>query len=203
MSIAIIGCGGHARSIADTILHNNEEKLCFFDDAAEENEFIFKKYPVYKMDELNDDFDEYFIAIGDNIRRKELYEEGIIDLTRAKTVIHKDSYQGVNSEVLSGSAILSGAHIGADARIGRGCIINTNAVIEHEVWIGDYSHVSVNATICGRARIGNCVFIGAGAVVIDKVKICDDVIVGAGAVVTSNITEKGTYIGVPARMLVE
>jgi serine acetyltransferase len=31
--------------------------------------------------------------------------------------------------------------------------------------------------------------------------ICDDVIIGAGAVVLSNITEKGTYVGIPAKRI--
>lgn len=33
----------------------------------------------------------------------------------------------------------------------------------------------------------------------NNVRICEDVTVGAGAVVVGDITESGTYVGVPAR----
>ncbi len=49
--------------------------------------------------------------------------------------------------------------------------------------------------------IGNRVSIGSNATLL-PVQICDDVVIGAGAVVTKDITEVGTYVGNPARMLV-
>ena len=48
--------------------------------------------------------------------------------------------------------------------------------------------------------IGNSTWIGAGATVSNNVNICGECTIGAGAVVVKDITEPGTYIGVPARI---
>ncbi len=50
-------------------------------------------------------------------------------------------------------------------------------------------------------KVGNGTWIGAGAVVSNNVSICGEVTVGAGAVVVKDITESGTYVGVPARKI--
>ena len=42
---------------------------------------------------------------------------------------------------------------------------------------------------------------GTGAHILQGLTISDDTIVGAGAVVTKDITEPGTYVGVPARKI--
>jgi acetyltransferase-like isoleucine patch superfamily enzyme len=49
-------------------------------------------------------------------------------------------------------------------------------------------------------HIGNRVSIGSNATLL-PVNICDDVVIGAGAVVTKDITEKGVYVGNPARKI--
>ena len=44
-SCIILGCGGHARSVADIALHNGFTDLIFVDDKANKEEFIFD-FPV-------------------------------------------------------------------------------------------------------------------------------------------------------------
>jgi len=58
--------------------------------------------------------------------------------------------------------------------------------------IVDSTHISGNVTINEK------VYIGTGTVVLEKINICSNVTIGAGAVVTKDITEPGTYVGVPA-----
>ena len=55
--------------------------------------------------------------------------------------------------------------------------------------------------ISGNIILGSRVLIGTGAQILQGLTICDDTIVGAGAVVTKNITEPGTYVGIPARRI--
>lgn len=115
------------------------------------------------------------------------------------TVIASTANVSRHAEVASGSVVLHNANINAGARIGRGCIINTGANIEHDVTVGDYCHVSTGAMVNGDCNIGNSTFIGSGAVIANGIKIRDNVVVGAGAAVCADITEEGTYVGVPAR----
>ncbi|NMB64651.1 MAG: hypothetical protein GYA16_07255 [Spirochaetes bacterium] len=89
-------------------------------------------------------------------------------------------------------------HIGPFCKIGDNNIINNGAIIDHEVSIGNHCHLAPNSTISGRTLIGDYVFLGVGATIIDKLKVCSNVTIGAGAVVTKDITEPGTYVGVPA-----
>lgn len=75
------------------------------------------------------------------------------------------------------------AYIGPYTNIGFGTIINTGAVIEHDVTIGKHCHLAPRSTVLG------------------NIQICDDVIVGAGSVVLNHITEPGYYAGLPARRI--
>jgi sugar O-acyltransferase (sialic acid O-acetyltransferase NeuD family) len=79
--------------------------------------------------------------------------------------------------------------------------INRNASIGHHTIIGSYNHVGPGAIICGKCNIGSSNFFGAGSVIKDGITIKDNIIVGANALVTKDLTEKGTYIGSPARKI--
>jgi UDP-3-O-[3-hydroxymyristoyl] glucosamine N-acyltransferase len=87
------------------------------------------------------------------------------------------------------------------ARIGRGVIVNTAAIVEHDCIVGDYCHLAPRAGLLGHCVLGDNVWLGANATVVQGVSVCSNVTIGAGAVVTSNITEPGTYAGVPARKI--
>lgn len=188
----ILGCGGHARSVADVILDNNpSQSLVFVDENAHENETIFG-FPVIKF--LPNNAENIFVAIGDSKKRKELSQN-----KKLVNVISKRAYVSSTADLSDGIFVGDGAHIGSFAKIGRGVIANNNCVIEHECEIGDFTHVSVNTTVCGRVHIGSGVFLGAGSVVRDYISVCSDVTIGAGGVIVKNITESGVYIGVPVK----
>lgn len=107
--------------------------------------------------------------------------------------------QGV--EVGEGSVVMDGAVINTGARIGRGAIINTNSTVEHDVVVGDWVHVAPGATISGGVTIGRLSMIGAGATIIEGRKIDPGCMVGAGATVVNDLRQPGTYVGTPARLL--
>ena len=198
--LCIIGCGGHARSVADVAVKNEPCLRCiFFDDNAEDGEVIMG-FPAWKLDRLALSRGRHcIIAVGNNESRERLYQN-FFEMD-AVSVISKTAYIGAGAVIGRGCFVGAMAHIGPEADIGENCIINTGAVVEHECVIGSHTHISVGAKVCGRSRIGRRTMVGAGATVIDKVSICNDVIIGAGAVVISDITERGTYVGVPAKKM--
>ncbi len=100
-----------------------------------------------------------------------------------------------------GTVVMAGAVVNPGAIIGKGCIINTCSSIDHDCKIGDFVHVSIGAHLAGAVKVHSRTWIGAGDTVINKIFICDNWKVGAGPVVVNNITEVGTYVGVPAKKM--
>lgn len=194
----ILGFGGHARSVADVAISAGWNNFVFVDRNARAGEQFHSFEVVSAFPEPLNPRWKSFPAAGDNSRRRDQVDDAKTELA---TVISPQATIGLGARIGEATLVCHGVHIGPDAYLGRGIILNTHSVIEHEVEIGDFSHISVNATIAGRTRVGANVMVGAGAVLIDSLTICDDVIVGAGAVVVSNITEPGTYVGIPARRI--
>jgi len=194
--IALFGCGGHSRSVADVILHNNpEEIIVFVDSSTRGNENIYGFYVRPKV-QLNFG-SRCFVCVGDNTLRKNKFIE--LGDANVITVISKLVYIGKNVMIGRGTFVAHSAHLGPDVAIGENTIVNTGSVIEHEVKVGSHSHIGPNATISGRTVIGEQVLIGAGACVADKISICPNTIVGANSTVVQSITEAGTYVGSPVR----
>lgn len=69
----IIGCGGHARSVADVYLSlDSVHAIVFLDENARKGEKIFG-YDVLKLSYSNQNTGvDYFVALGDNEKREEL-----------------------------------------------------------------------------------------------------------------------------------
>jgi UDP-N-acetylbacillosamine N-acetyltransferase len=196
-TIIIMGGGGHARSVADVLLYNNpKQNIWFVDPCAklEEKTFDFsvlKEFPTNMIDY------KLIIGVGNNEARKEIYEKSL--LNQIISVISAKANICRNVQIGLGSFLAHNCHIGPETVIGRNAIINTMAIVEHEVKIGDHSHIAPGTIVSGRSQIGNQVFIGAGSTVIDKISICSNTIIGAGSVVVENIDISGTYVGVPVR----
>lgn len=193
--VTIFGCGGHARSVADTLLAARPDTvLVFVDSNARPAETIYG-FPVQVEAEAEGSF--YFFASGNNGERRRLRESlgsgGLVN------VIAPNSYIGRDVKLGRGIFIASYAHIGPLAEIGDNVIVNTHACLDHETTVGAHSQIGPQAAIGGRVTIGEEVFIGIGSTVINCVSICSGVTIGAGAVVIADITEPGTYVGVPAR----
>lgn len=199
--LLILGFGGHARSVADVALACGYTELLFVDEQGRPGENFLGHPVVRQLRDIDGSWREAFPASGDGrLRREQCADIERMGLSLISVVSPLASL-GAGSEVRPGCFVGHHAHIGPLAVIGRACIVNTGAIIEHEVSVGDYSHVSVHATIAGRSRFGAFGFLGAGATIADRLTVADGVTIGAGAVVIGDISDSGTYVGVPARKL--
>lgn len=196
----IIGAGGHTRSIIDLLVSLNNSPEGIFDDSycKQAPEKILGIPVIGNLDDLQvKQCNNIILGIGDNLLREDLFYRFRSRL--AKTLSHSRAYISSLATVSEESNLIFGnVFINAGSVLGKNNILNTGAVVEHEVEIGSHSHVSVGSVLAGRVKIGSRVFIGANAVVRDKIKICDDVIIGAGSVVVKDIGYPGVYAGVPA-----
>jgi sugar O-acyltransferase (sialic acid O-acetyltransferase NeuD family) len=112
----------------------------------------------------------------------------------ASAIASRFSRIDVSAQCLAGSIVQCGAAVEA------GCILNTGAIVEHDVRVGEWTHVAPRAVLCGEVRVGARCHIGAGAVIRQGVTLGNDSFVGAGAVVVANFAGGGLLMGVPARV---
>lgn len=201
MKVVVLGCGGHARSVADVLLDLHADvALVFVDENARTGERILGR-AVHSYADLHGQLLDHAVvpAAGDNVRRHALFttfpDRNII------SVVSRRAYVSGFATVGRGCFIGNHAHVGPEAVVGDGAIVNTAAVVEHETVLGVGCHVGPRAVVCGRCKIGDRVFLGAGATVRDGVTIGPDIVVGAGGVVTAGLHEPGVYVGCPARRI--
>lgn len=198
--VVIIGAGGHSKVVADIVRENGDIVVGFLDDSyTEKREFYASSvigrvsdYTEYKSD------CEFIIAIGSNEVRKRISGELHCNWY---TAIHPRAVLSKSAKVGVGTCVMANAVINADACVGEHSIINTGSIIEHDCKIGGFTHIAPRSVVCGVTKVGECVWVGTGSTVINLINICDGVFIGAGGVVVKDITEAGTYVGVPARKI--
>jgi UDP-N-acetylbacillosamine N-acetyltransferase len=197
--LIVLGYGGHARSVADVALALGYKSLVFVDEQAREGE-MFLDFPVLKSFEP-----EYpkawcaFPASGNGFFRQSQTEFIQQQGWQLISLIAPSSSLGVGCKIGDGVFVGQQAHIGPMANVGTGSIVNSGAVVEHDCTVGEWAHVSVNATMAGRSSLGDYSMLGAGATVIDRINIAPKIMIGAGALVIKNLSESGTYVGMPAK----
>ncbi|MCU0785267.1 MAG: NeuD/PglB/VioB family sugar acetyltransferase [Verrucomicrobia bacterium] len=117
-------------------------------------------------------------------------------------LIHPDvSGDWARIQLGAGNIALNGATFTTAIRLGSFNQFNPGATVSHDCVLGSYNLVSPGANLCGAVALEDEVFVGAGAVVMQGLRVARGAVIGAGAVVVREITEAGTYVGVPARKL--
>lgn len=193
--LVIIGAGGHASVVADIAKLCGYETILFLDDSNKTKNAVIGKVSDYRK-YLSDSV--FFIAIGNNIIRRQLFCELESNQAEMVTLIHPNAVISDGVKFGKGTVVMAGVVVNATAVIGEGVILNTCCSVDHDCTVGDFSHISVGAHLCGTVNVGKNVMVGAGATVINNKNVCANVAIGAGAVVVNNIEDTGTYVGVPA-----
>lgn len=196
--LVIIGASGHGKVVADIALKVGYEDVVFLDDASLTEcaglPVVGTSADIFTVA----DSCRFVVAIG-NARIRERIQGQLADCLA--TLVHPAASISRRVQIGEGSVVMAGAVVNSDVRIGRGCIINTGASVDHDCVVGDFAHVSVGAHLAGNVHVGSGTWVGIGATVSNNVAICPDCMIGAGAVVVRDITEPGTYVGVPAKKL--
>jgi len=182
--IAIIGKGGFAHEVA-----------AYIQSHAPLEEILF-----YEFDQITDAkyADRCLIAIGDPKTR--------MAIATAYPLLPYATYNAPSAQTYGatkglGTIICQGAIVTCNVELGEHVHVNIHASIGHDSKIGSYTTISPGARISGNVTIGECCYIGSNAVIKEKVTICAGAIIGAGAVVVKDITEAGTYTGIPAKKI--
>lgn len=197
--LLIIGAGGHGKVAVDIALKMNEwEKVYFLDD----DKSITSSIGIDVIGRINDAYKyiheyEFFVAVGNNNVREQILNNLEKLGANIATLVHPQVSIGSMVEIGVGTSLMAGVVINSSSIIGKGCIINTGSTVDHDSVIEDYVHISPGVNLAGEVTVGKGTWLGIGSVVSNNVKITSGCIIGAGALVIMNISQKGTYIGVP------
>lgn len=199
--IILIGYGGHAESMADSIRQLETYEIVGYTDKEPLDKMY--DYPYLGDDSVLQSFFDKGIRyaaicigyLGESYIRDDLYRMVKKIGYQLPAIIDKTAILANNRAVGEGSFIGKGAVVNARSSIGKMCIINTRAIIEHENQIGDFSHVSVNAVLCGNVSVADHVFIGANSTVIQGKRIQANSQIGAGSVVLDDVPENTKVYG--------
>ena len=186
---------------ADIAMHNGYDEILFLDDNPVIKECL--GWPVTgRVSEADAYQGDFFVAIGNPTIRETI--QGRLE-SQGKTVaslIHPAALIGHGVTIGDGTVLMAGAVINPGTEIGRGCIVNTCVSVDHDCKVGNFAHISVGAHIAGAVELGARTWIGIGACISNNITVIDDCIIGAGAVVVRDIVEKGTYVGLSAKKIV-
>lgn len=204
-NLLIIGASGHGIVVADIAIQMSKwDNIAFLDDNPQLKTSIGLKV-IGTTDEYEQYITEYdiFIAIGNNEIREKIYNKLEKADASVPILIHPSAVINDHVEINKGTVIMAGAIINSCTKIGKCCIVNTGSTIDHDNFIEDFVHISPGVHIAGTVEVSQGTWLGIGSVVSNNVKITSKCIIGAGAVVVKNISESGTYLGVPARRVNE
>lgn len=199
--LLIIGASGHGKVVADIALKMNKwESISFLNDnqnlkSSMGIDVIGTTKDVHKFIDSHD----VIVGIGNNSTREKI--QNMLEILGASipVLIHPSAIIGNDVEIGIGTVVMAGVVINCCTKIGNGCIINTSATIDHDNIIEDFVHISPGAHLAGTVKVGQGSWLGIGSIVRNNIIITQNVNIGAGAVVVKNITESGTYIGIPAK----
>lgn len=202
-ALLIAGAGGHGKVVADAALSTGRwDDVLFLDDAwpgKKENGRWGIYGKIENLPEWRIRGKDAVVAIGNN-RLRLIFQHRLVDAGfELASVVHPSARISPFARIGAGSVVFANAVINVDTVIGEGAIVNTAATIDHDCRLGMGVHVSPGAHLAGGVLVGEFSWIGIGGVVRDLISIGSDVIVGAGAVVVTDIPDRMTVMGIPAR----
>ena len=142
--------------------------------------------------------DYYVVAVGDPKIRKELVDDIESCNSKLQSVVDNTV---IYRPCGAGCIVFPNSFISTNTKVEKSIIVYSNVYVGHDSLIKSFTTICPGVNIGGWANIGQCCFLGIGSTISSKVSICDNVYVGAGACVVKNITDPGTYVGVPARKI--
>lgn len=199
--VIIIGSGGHATSVAETVTACGFELISFVSENSESEMLLDRPILNSIPPGHTAEGGVFAIGIGDNQTRERVMLTLLKEIDRQlfPFFIHPTASVSSFAEIGLGTVILQGAVVGSSATIGIGCLLNSSSVTEHECSVGDFASIAPNATLGGRATVGARSAISIGASVKHGITIGSDSVIGAQSYVNKNVPDGVVVYGIPAR----
>lgn len=204
--IVLVGFGGHAKSVADSIKRQGRYTIIGYTD-NEEHECC--QYDYLGNDSVLEQLYDQGVHnaaicigyLGKGLIRERIYRKLKSFGYEFPVIIDPSAIVSINATIGEGTFIGKMAIINANAKIGRMAIINTKALVEHDCEVEEFTHIAVGTVLCGAVIVGRKSFIGANATILQSIQIGYNSIIGAGAVVSKSIPNKCVAVGNPAKTI--
>ena len=200
-SLILIGAGGHARACIDVIEHLGTFDIAGLIGNEEESQRECLGYRVIATDsdfaKLAKQYQYALITVGQiesALLRQRLYDQAVVIGFKLPTIISPTAHVSRHAVVGDGTMVMHGAIVNAGAKVGSNCIINTNALIEHDATVADHCHISTGAIVNGAANIGLGSFVGSRSVIKQGVTLGNNCVVGMGVAVRHHHAENSRIL---------
>jgi sugar O-acyltransferase (sialic acid O-acetyltransferase NeuD family) len=204
--IIIMGAGGHAKVLVDTLLMLGRTIVGLTDRDMNKVGSEVLGMSVLGADDVLRDFPpgsvELVNALGtttDTRARQNLYATYKGHGYQFAPIIHPSAILSSAIVLGEGVQVMAGAVIQPGSSVGDNCIINTSASIDHDCVIEGHVHLAPGVTLSGKVCIGEGAHLGTGASVIQGMSIGSGALVAAGSVVAENVPDQAQVKGVPAK----
>ena len=208
--LIIVGAGDFGREVSWVVERINVqaatwELLGFVDDTPEKQGTVIDGYPVLgPISMLEAVTEEVWVvcSIGTGRTRRKVMERVLANKNlHPATLIDPAAIVGRNARVGEGCVVCAGTVLAISSRLEAHTIVNLNCTIGHDTVLDPFCTVHPGTNVSGKVHVGACTDIGTGTKIIQGLSVCSECTLGAGSVVVRNITEPGTYVGVPARRI--
>ncbi len=190
-SVILVGGGGHARVLADSLILQENKILGFVDPKQKEMRVAGRWIPYLGTDKILLDKklpQKAFLvngvgSVGNPKIRKQIFERFKAAGYSFSAVIHPSAILARDVQRGEGVQVMAGAVVQAGTHLGNNCIINTRASVDHDCRIGDHVHIAPGAILCGGVKISEGSHVGCGAVIIQGVTVGRHLLIPANTLV--------------------
>lgn len=201
--LIIFGAGGHAVSVANIALSAGYKIECFV-DKDKENQTLLDYKIIGDVGTLeNIEGFSFALAVGDNAVRELMYLDLINEFPNLHfpPLVHSSAVVSFFATIGIGTVVMPKAVIGPNSKVGNFCLINTQASIDHDCTMLDYSSLAPGAITGGGVAIGLRSAISIGAKIKHGIRVGDDSVVGANSYLNKDLSNNQVAYGVPARQV--
>jgi len=206
--VLIIGAGGNAQVIAETLLDpafmkDGYELVGFLDDNPDLLSTQILDRPVFgAVSALKSVMhDLVVIGIGDNKTRSRLFDQ-LTDLgEKFATVIHPSAIISPSVTIGAGTVVFARVVINTGAAIGDNVVLKCGCTVGHRCRVASHSYVSAGAYLGGAVNAGKGTLIGLGSSVLENITIGEWANVESKAMVIRDVAAGATIAGVPGEVV--
>ena len=197
-SCLIIGGGGHASVLVDSINKNNINIIGYV--AKKKSNNILSDFDYLGDESIIYDFKPTEILLVNGIGSLPDYNNRWIVAKKFKnlnykflTVIHPSAIIANKVIISDGAQIMANVVLQTGVSIGEDSIINTSSSIDHDSKISRNCHIGPGSVLSGGVNIEENVHIGTGSTIIQNISIENNSIISAGSTIYKNLPKNTRF----------